>query len=243
MQGSGYGDVLLGDTQNNVIRGGAGNDRIVGGAGNNTLDGGLGIDTVDYALSSAGVVVNLTTGVASNGMGGIDQLQGFENIIGSAYSDLLTGDRYSNVLEGGMGDDTLDGGSGNDTLIGGAGSDRYVFTVNGGVDRVIEEIVPGDEDIVLFGTNAYDQLWFRQVDDDLEISVIGTENKLIVDDWYQGDLGRIEKFQAGSRTLLDTQVDNLVSAMAAFAPPTSGQTSLPPDYQTALAPVIAANWQ
>jgi hypothetical protein len=30
--------------------------------------------------------------------------------------------------------------------------------------------------------------------------------------------------------------------MAAFAPPAAGQTSLPSDYQSALAPVIAANW-
>jgi hypothetical protein len=31
--------------------------------------------------------------------------------------------------------------------------------------------------------------------------------------------------------------------MAAFAPPAAGQTSLPPNYQTALNPVIAANWR
>jgi hypothetical protein len=31
--------------------------------------------------------------------------------------------------------------------------------------------------------------------------------------------------------------------MAAFAPPSAGQTTLPPAYQEALAPVIAANWQ
>jgi hypothetical protein len=34
-----------------------------------------------------------------------------------------------------------------------------------------------------------------------------------------------------------------VSAMAAFSPPAAGQTTLPANYQTALAPVIAANWQ
>lgn len=37
--------------------------------------------------------------------------------------------------------------------------------------------------------------------------------------------------------------NNLVQAMAAFAPPSAGQTTLPPAYQTALAPVLAANWQ
>jgi hypothetical protein len=42
---------------------------------------------------------------------------------------------------------------------------------------------------------------------------------------------------------LDTKVEALVQAMAAFSPPAAGQTTLPPAYQTALAPVLAANWQ
>jgi len=46
----------------------------------------------------------------------------------------------------------------------------------------------------------------------------------------------------GLADLLDLQVNNLVQAMAAFAPPAPGETTLPPSYQTALAPVIAANW-
>ena len=45
------------------------------------------------------------------------------------------------------------------------------------------------------------------------------------------------------KTLLDGQVHNLVQAMSAFAPPAAGQTTLPASYQSALAPVLAANWQ
>jgi hypothetical protein len=40
----------------------------------------------------------------------------------------------------------------------------------------------------------------------------------------------------------DTQVDLLVNAMAAFAPPAVGQTTLSATYQSALNPVIAASW-
>ncbi len=44
--------------------------------------------------------------------------------------------------------------------------------------------------------------------------------------------------------LLNSAVQNLVTAMAAFAPPAFGQTTLPTgSYQDDLAPVIAANWQ
>ena len=43
--------------------------------------------------------------------------------------------------------------------------------------------------------------------------------------------------------LLESQVDVLVQAMAAFAPPGAGQTTLPSNYQQALAAVLAVNWQ
>jgi len=42
---------------------------------------------------------------------------------------------------------------------------------------------------------------------------------------------------------VDRKLENLVSAMASFAPPAAGQTTLPQNYQDALAGVIAANWQ
>ena len=42
--------------------------------------------------------------------------------------------------------------------------------------------------------------------------------------------------------LLSSQVDALVSAMAAFAPPPAGQMTLAANYQTALSPVLAASW-
>lgn len=62
--------------------------------------------------------------------------------------------------------------------------------------------------------------------------------------WYSGSAYHVEQFKtADNHTLLATKVEVLVQAMAAFSPPAAGQTTLPPAYQTALAPVIAANWQ
>lgn len=43
--------------------------------------------------------------------------------------------------------------------------------------------------------------------------------------------------------LLNTQVDKLVQAMAAFAPPAAGEMTLPESYRADLDPVLAANWQ
>ncbi len=95
---------------------------------------------------------------------------------------------------------------------------------------------------------AVDQLWFRHVNKNLEVSIIGgnsgSTDKFTVQDWYKGSAYHVEQFKtADNRLLLDTQVENLVQAMAAFAPPAPGQSTLPQNYQDALAPVIAANWQ
>ncbi len=89
-----------------------------------------------------------------------------------------------------------------------------------------------------------EQIWLRHVGNNLEASVIGTADKLVVQNWYLGEEYRVEEFRtADGGRLLDSQVENLVQAMAAFAPPGAGQTTLPPAYQEALAPAIAANWQ
>lgn len=158
----------------------------------------------------------------------------------------LLGTEGNDSLTGGSGDDLLDGLGGNDRLEGGAGNDIYLFGRNGGVDTVIEQdATAGNTDVLRFGENiADDQVWFSRVDSDLEVSFIGTDDKAIVNDWYKGTAYHVEQFQtADGKVLLDSQVENLVSAMAAFSPPAAGQTTLPQNYQDALAPVLAANWK
>ncbi len=84
----------------------------------------------------------------------------------------------------------------------------------------------------------------RHVGNNLEASIIGTTDKLVIENWYLGSEYRVEQFRTvDGRVLLDSQVENLVQAMAAFAPPAAGQTTLPQAYQDALTPAIAVNWQ
>ena len=91
---------------------------------------------------------------------------------------------------------------------------------------------------------ATDQLWFRKNGNNLEVSIIGTSDKLTMGNWYLGNQYHVEQFKTSNgKTLLDSQVHNLVNAMAAFSPPAAGQTSLPAAYASALNPVLAANWQ
>ncbi|WP_294190485.1 M10 family metallopeptidase C-terminal domain-containing protein, partial [uncultured Sphingomonas sp.] len=134
--GSAFADTLTGDAGANRLDGGAGDDTLsggdgddvlVGGAGDDTLLGGSGIDTADYSGASVGVTVNLSlTGAQTTGMGN-DTLGGIENLVGSAFGDVLTGDAGANRIEGGAGDDTISGGAGNDVLIGGEGSDTLFY--------------------------------------------------------------------------------------------------------------------
>jgi Ca2+-binding RTX toxin-like protein len=167
---------------------------------------------------------------------------GNDNIQGNAGSDTLFGGAGNDTLYGNTGNDVLDGGAGDDLLQGGAGNDRYVFSADFGQDTVDDN---SGSDIAQFLDGiAHDQLWFRHVGNNLEVSLIGTENKTTFQNWYAGSAYRVEQFQTSDgMTLLDAQVELLVQAMASFAPPSAGQTSLPQDYQDVLAPILAANWQ
>lgn len=128
------------------------------------------------------------------------------------------------------------------TAAGGAGNDTYLTNRGGGADIVADS---GGSDRIAFGAAVTsDQLWFRHVGNHLEIGIIGTSDKVTIQNWYTSAGNRVERFEtAQGQVLLDTQVENLVSAMAAFAPPPAGQTTLPQDYQSTLQPIIASNWQ
>ena len=157
-----------------------------------------------------------------------------------------TGNARANTLRGNAFANRLDGQAGDDLLVGGAGGDTYVIARGSGHDVVVEnDAVTESVDVVAFGTDiAADQLWFRQAGDHLEVSMLGSPDRLTIHDWFTADAHPIDQFQSGDgRTLLDSQVHFLVNAMAAFAPPPMGLASLtgPPGvYREALAPVLAA---
>lgn len=192
---------------------------------------------------------SLTTSDLQLGTVGNDALNGTASdsiMMGDAGDDSMFGGDGNDLLSGGIGDDTLDGGAGADTLAGGLGNDTYLLGRGHGSETVQEnDATVGNTDLAQFLSGiATDQIWFRQVGNNLEASVIGTSDLFTLQNWYLGSQYHVEQFKtADGKMLLDSQVQNLVSAMAAFAPPAPGQTTLPPAYQDALAPVIAANWQ
>lgn len=249
------------------LRGGNGKDTLEGTEGNDLIDGGAGKDVMQGGLGDDVYVVDMPQDeVIEFAGGGTDtvrtsqnkhvlaahvenlQLTGTDAVFGygNELDNRLMGNAASNRLFGGQGDDFLDGGAGDDVLIGEQGSDTYFLGRGRGSDTIQEDdATQGHTDVVLFGDEiAADQLWFRRVGKDLEVSVIGSSDRLLVDNWYEGGQYRVEEFRtADGKLLLGQQVQQLVDAMAAFAPPPAGQTTLATAYQTSLTPVIAANWQ
>lgn len=106
--GSGFNDVLTGNTGANELQGLAGND---------TLASSSGTDTVSYSAATGNVTVNLATTSGQNTVSaGTDTITGTENVTGSAYNDTLTGNSSANVIQGLLGNDVMNGSTGTDTV-------------------------------------------------------------------------------------------------------------------------------
>lgn len=90
------------------------------------IKGIQGGDTTDDWLIGA-PTYNAVTGQA-----GVLVMEGFGG------NDILEGTAARDELRGGTGNDELRGGAGNDILTGGTGEDRFVFSLYGGEDTIVD---------------------------------------------------------------------------------------------------------
>ena len=129
-------DRLDGGAGDDVLYGGADSDTLVGGEGADILDGGVGdFDAVDYRTSSAGISVNLATGVGTGGDAEGDTLIDIESVVGSDFDDVIVGNADDNYLRGGQGVDSFDGGDGT--------GDRVSFYDRAATQGVIVDLSTG----------------------------------------------------------------------------------------------------
>ena len=241
--GGGNNRIDAGGGKNAVVAG-AGDDTITAGWGDDTIDAGNGANTVD----AGGGTNHITTGSGSDAV----RADGNNTIATGGGNDQITTTWGADTIDAGAGDDVINAGGGGNTLRGGLGNDqfistdwsddRYLFARGDGQDTISDG---GGQDVLVLEDVRSDQLWFTQVGNDLALNVLGTQDTILVKDWYSsGNQFHMEQIKTSDgKTLLDGQVHNLVQAMSAFAPPAAGQTTLPASYQSALAPVLAANWQ
>jgi len=123
------------------------------------VGGTYGVDTVTYANSTSRVVVDLVSGIGSQGYAQGDTYTSIENVVGSAYNDILIGNSGKNTLSGGDGDDYLSGGGGDDTLYGGDGNDQLIG--GAGADKLYggagdDFLRPDANDLIVDGGEGID---------------------------------------------------------------------------------------
>jgi hypothetical protein len=175
---------------------------------------------VDVDLSPVyGTVQYTNAGLVVRADGSTDLVIGIEDVLGTAYDDILSGQDLENYLAAGAGDDvvygmggddTLEGGDGIDTIYGGAGDDRIIggdgsdllyggagrdtFVISDGLDTI------GDFNVSSFMTSAagrntvYDRIEFAFTDADIAAALddnVPAEISLgVVLDGERGDLAR-----------------------------------------------------
>ncbi len=220
----------------NTLAGVAGNDIYVIGSGDTvveTTDGGM--DTIQTSMSHT-----LGANVENLTLTGTSAING----TGNGLNNLLTGNSANNVLTGADGNDTLRGSAGNDTLTGGNGNDTYLFARGDGQDFVRDNSGTADKLLYDSGIDPLDLVISRQAND-LRLAIHGSTDSVTIENWYTSSSNRTEMIQAGNgQTLLNTQVNQLIQAMAAFTQQTGltwdqGVDQRPQDVQA----VLAASWQ
>ncbi|MFE8046225.1 calcium-binding protein [Brenneria goodwinii] len=192
------------------------------------------------------------------GTDGIDKLVGYrdksESMLlgdgndqawGRGGDDVIYGENGNDYIKGEGGNDTLYGGRGNDLLIGGDGSDTYVFAAgeNQTVIRNQSGTPDADFDVLRFEGIANDALWLSRYKNDLMIDVIGSPDRVVVQNWYTDAGQRLDSIQTEGASLAAANVDSLIDAMAAFGAPRGGEIRLTPEQRPQFEQVLAANWQ
>ena len=216
IQGSYRDQRLYGGSGDDIIDGGGGNDTLNGGAGNDTLavssdapgdiktlDGDTGINTADFTRFDGAVSIDLAANsilALTSDAPSFDPahehevatLTNIQNLVGTAFDDVLRGDGGANLLvglagndtlEGRSGNDTLDGGSGDDLLIAGSGSTTVVFGRGYDADTLVVERngTASADNVVSFGGGiSASDLSFTRSGDDLVVSILGTADHLTI---------------------------------------------------------------
>jgi Ca2+-binding RTX toxin-like protein len=238
--GSSANNILVGNSGNNTLNSGSGNDTVDGGEGHDSLHGGSGDDTLLGGLGND--VLN-----AGSGNDTLNAGDGTDTLNGGSGDDQMIGGGGNDSLTGGSGADQFTGGNGNDQLTGGSGNDRYHFFRGDGQDTISDsDPFPGNQDRALFDAtiNPLDLAISRQ-SNDLRLAIHGSPDQITVQNWYLSANNRVETIQAGNgQTLLSTQVDQLIQAMAGFSQQTGLTWDQAIDQQPqAVQTILAASWQ
>lgn len=182
------------------------------------------------------------------GYDGVDLMSGGlgdDSLRGNGGNDTLNGGAGDDSLTGGHGDDLLIGGAGNDTLNGGSGSDRYQFGDGDGQDTInnYDSSTTNTDALVLDETLSIDDVWLSRNGNNLQVNLVGSDDQVTINNWYNSDYYQLDQIEVGSSVLLNNQVDQLVSAMASYAVPSGVGNVVPQDVSDGLQPILVESWR
>ncbi|WP_306260413.1 LysM peptidoglycan-binding domain-containing protein [Pararhizobium sp. IMCC21322] len=242
-------DTIIGGAGADNLNGGDGDDLIISDGLDSWISGGTGWDTVVFD-TTVDVSYSLAQGSFEEVEGGsgndtfwgtaddniLTMNDGDDTAFGHAGNDTLNGGAGNDYLNGGDDSDTIDGGDGNDNILGADGNDTliasqgvddYEFARGEGQDAYIGSDTAGmsDDDVFSFTDGiSKEELWFSRSIEDLEITIVGSTDKVTLQDWFSSNLSSdtpeytIDEIWAGSEKLESTDINSLISAMAAFTP-------------------------
>ncbi|WP_220702195.1 putative Ig domain-containing protein [Trinickia fusca] len=245
-----FDSATLGNGNNSVILAGSSNT-LTAGNGNNAVTATDSSATVKLGDGNNTIVTegsaNVTVGAGRNSIkatGSFTTLNlgdGNNTIVAVGGSANVTVGAGSNTIKATGSFTTLNLGDGTDAATLG-NSFANVKVGHGTYDL---EFASGFGSKLAFGADATsDRLWFQHVGSDLRIGVLGSAENVTVKNWYASNPEHVSQIVAGDgKALSDFDVEKLVQAMAAFAPPAAGQAALTANEQKALQPALAANWR
>ena len=219
----------------------AGNVKLTGGPGSDVFEFAAGkLTSSDTVSGGAGHdrIVFTTAGTSTIGSNvrGIDEidLANGTNALSLGPAPVANSDNKSVTIQGGTGNDTIyagnvyagdsvifDGNGGKNSISGGQGNNTYDFHNIAGQTLTITNAFTGGTAAhgqLDFGAGIGDQkLWLIQSGNNLVADVIGTKEQVTIDNWFgsnkSADLSEI----AAAGLKLDSEVAQLVSAMATYS--------------------------
>ncbi|MBD2814656.1 S8 family serine peptidase [Xenorhabdus sp. Flor] len=260
-----FGKITLGDESKTVNVKAVG-VTMVAGNGDNTVNVAESMSDITLGNGNnviVGDISKLTVGHGNNsitdtGSGAVMKAGDGNNhfVTNSTMSKVEAGDGKNHILASGTMSTVVVGNGDNHIETSGSmakvnvGDGNNHIMTSGTMSTV--EVGHGDNDLefsgdmgkLVFGKDiAPARLWFQHEGQDLQISVIGSKQEVTLHNWYASFPERPSSIMAGDGyRLMDYGVENLVQAMAAFAPPASATIMFGDVEQQQLQPVLAANW-
>ncbi|RQR20493.1 hemolysin, partial [Burkholderia sp. Bp9143] len=187
----------------------------------------------DIYLTQGTDQVKLDGMADGSGKTGVGQVQFADGTVWTAaqvntMARTFVGTSGDDTLNGTTGNDVFDGKGGSDIEYGRGGSDTYTVDAGSGLLTVVNGSSSNNTaagNLLINDLNP-DNLWLKQVGSDLQVDVMGSNTSATIQNWFSNAYSRLAEITVSGGTAgnmaIDSQIDQLVQAMATFSANNSG---------------------